>query len=147
MNGFYKYLESKEVKDIRNLLVFMMLALILLSCARRGVQLPDSTHSAANPSQVNIIREARFFGLGLSLTVMFDNKDLCSLKTGEYVTFEVEPGLHTLGLSESTITVLLVPKGKYYFLIKTSADKFGFEIERIDDEIGNHFVANSKVVE
>jgi hypothetical protein len=146
MKNLYKYLESKRVKNIKNLMVFVVLALIFLSCSHQ-VQLPESATSATNPSQVSIFRENRFLGFGIPLTVMFDNKVICSLRTGEYVTFWVEPGFHTLGLSESIIKVPFIQGKKYYFLIKTYPDEFGFEIERIDDGIGNHLVTLSKVVE
>ncbi len=35
----------------------------------------------------------------------------------------------------------------YYFLIKTSPDKFGFEIEKIDGRTGVHLISRSKVLE
>jgi hypothetical protein len=128
-------------------LALMILALIFLSCAHRELQLPESTPLPLNASQVNIIRESRFFGFGLPLTVMFDDAIICSLQAGEYVTFAVEPGFHSLGLSESTFTVLFVQKQKYYFLINTSHNRFGFEIERIDDRIGNYLISISTVLE
>ena len=128
-------------------LALMILALTFLSCAQRGLQLPEPTPSTTNASQVNIIRENRFFGFGLPLKVMFDDTVICSLRTGEYVTLWVEPGFHTLGLSESTFTVLFAQKQKYYFLINTSHNRFGFEIERIDDGIGNYLISISTVLE
>lgn len=121
--------------------------MIFLSCAHSGLQLPKSAPSDTNPAQVYIIRERSFLGFGLSLAVMHDNKVVCRLQTGEYVMFEVKPGVHTLGLSEPTIAVAFLPKRKYYFLIKTWSDQFGFEIESIDDEIGNYLVSTSDVVE
>jgi hypothetical protein len=78
---------------------------------------------------------------------MFDDTVICSLRAGEYVTFEVESGFHTLGLSEAIITVPFVQKRKYYFLIKISHNSYGFEIERIDDEIGSFLISKSKVLE
>ena len=128
-------------------LAFMILTLILLSCAHRELQLPEHTFSATKASQVFIIRESRFFGFGLALTVMFDDAVICNLQAGEYVTFSVKPGFHTLGLSESTLMVPFATKRNYYFLIKTSPNKFGFEIERINDGIGNYFISISKVFE
>lgn len=38
-------------------------------------------------------------------------------------------------------------KRNYYFLIKTAPDKFGFEIEKIDDGIGVYLISISKVLE
>ena len=147
MNGFYKYQERNWIKDIKNTTIIILLDLILLSCTHSGLQLPKPTPSATNSAQVSIIRERLLPGFGLSLSVTLDNEVFCNLRTGEYVFFNLKPGLHTLGLSGSTITVPFLPERKYYFLIKTYADKFGFEIERIDDEIGNYLVTVSKVVD
>jgi hypothetical protein len=128
-------------------IAFMILVLIFFSCAHRDLQLPESNPSASNASHVNIIRESRFLGLGLSIDVMFDDAIICSLRAGEYVTFEVESGFHSLGLSESTITVPFEKERKYYFLIKTSPGQFGFEIERIDDRRGAYLVSTLKALE
>ena len=45
-------------------LTFMILTLILLSCAHRDMQLPEPTPSTKNASHVNIIRESRVFSFG-----------------------------------------------------------------------------------
>ncbi len=128
-------------------LSLIILPFILLSCGHRGLQLPEPTHSTTNASQVYIIRESRFFGFGIPLTVVLDDAIICKLRAGEYVTFAIEPGFHTLGLSESTLMVPFATKRKYYFLIKTSPDKFGFEIEKIDDGTGVYLISISKVLE
>jgi len=128
-------------------LALMILALTFLSCAHQGLQLPEPSPSTTNVSQVYIIRESRFFGFGLPLTVVLDDSIICKLRTGEYVTFAIEPGFHTLGLSESKLMVPFATKKNYYFLIKTSPDKFGFEVERIDDRRGAHLISTSKILE
>ena len=130
-------------------IALMMLGMIVLlfSCAHRELKLPGSASSATNASQVNIILEGRYFGFGLALKVMLDHAIICSLRAGEYVTFAVEPGSHTLGLSESRINVPFEAKRNYYFVIRTSHDQFGFEIERIDDRKGAYLVLTSKIFE
>ena len=130
-------------------IAFIMLSMIvfLFSCAHRELKLPELASSATNASQVNIIREDRFFGFGFALTVMLDDAIICSLRAGEYVTFAVEPGIHTLGLSHAMAIMPFEAKKNYYFLVTTSHDQFGFEIERIDDERGNYFISKSKVFE
>jgi hypothetical protein len=80
------------------------------------------------------------------LEVKFDDEVICKLSAGEYVSFWVEPGFHTLGLSKSTITVPFGEEQKYYFVIKTSVDQFGYEIERINDVKGNYLMSRSKVL-
>lgn len=134
---------------MRKRIAFMILGMIvfLFSCAHRELKLPESAPSATNASQVNIIRENRFFGFGLALTVILDDEIICSLRAGEYVTFAVEPGIHTLGLSHATAIMPFEAKKNYYFLVTTSHDQFGFEIERIDDERGNYFISKSTVFE
>ena len=130
-------------------IAFTMLGMIvfLFSCAHRELKLPRPAPSATNASQVNIIREDRFFGFGMPLTVMFDDAIICSLRAGEYVTFVVEPGIHSLGLSNVTAVMPFEAKKNYYFLVTASHYQFGFEIERIDDERGNYFISISKVFE
>ena len=128
-------------------LSLIILPFIFLSCAHRGLQLPEPTPSTTNASQIYIIRESRFFSFGIPLTVVLDDANICKLKAGEYVTFAVEPGFHTLGLSESTLMMPFVARRNYFFLIKTSPDKFGFEIEKIDDGTGVYLISISKVLE
>lgn len=128
-------------------LAFMISALIIFSCVHQDLQLPEPFSSTSNASQVYIIRENRFFGFGIPLTVMFDDAIICRLQEGEYVTFGVEPGIHTLGLSHATATMPFEAKQNYYFLVSTSDDKFGFEIERVDDERGAYFVSISNLLE
>jgi len=131
----------------RTALIMLGMIVALFSCAHRQLTLPELAPSATNASQVNIIRENRFFGFGLALKVMLDDATICSLRAGEYVTFAVEPGFHSLGLSESRITVPFAAKRNYYFVIRTSPDEFGFEIERIDDRKGAYLVSTSKIFE
>ena len=128
-------------------LALMILPFIFLSCGHRGLQLPEPKPSTTNASQVYIIRESRFFGFGIPITVVLDDAIICKLRAGEYVTFAIEPGFHTLGLSESTLMVPFATKRNYYFLIKTSPDKFGFEIEKIDDGTGAYLISISKILE
>ena len=130
-------------------ITFMMVGMtvFLFSCAHRQLTLPEPAPSATNASQVNIIREDRFLGFGFALTVMLDDAVICSLRAGEYVTFAVEPGFHSLGLSESRITVPFAAKRNYYFVIRASPDEFGFEIERIDDRKVAYLISTSKIFE
>ncbi len=128
-------------------LSLMILPFIFLSCGHRGLQLPEPTPSTTNASQVYIIRESRFFSFGIPLTVVLNDANICKLQAGEYVTFAIEPGFHTLGLSESTLMVPFATKRSYYFLIKTSPNKFGFEIEKIDDGTGVYLISISKILE
>ena len=130
-------------------IAFIMLGMIvfLFSCAHRQMNLPEPAPSPENASQVYIIRDSRFLGFGIPLTVMFNDAIICSLQAGEYVTFVVEPGIHTLGIANAIATVPFQDRRNYYFLITTTTEKFGFEIERIDDERGNYFVSISNVLE
>jgi len=98
-------------------LALMILPFIFLSCGHRGLQLPEPKPSTTNASQVYIIRESRFFGFGIPITVVLDDAIICKLRAGEYVTFAIEPGFHTLGLSESTLMLPFATNRNYYFLI------------------------------
>ena len=128
-------------------LTLLILTLLVISCGHQELQVPEPPPLSSNPSQVIIIRENRFFGFGIKLEVKFDDEVICKLSAGEYVTFWVEPGFHTLGLSKSTITVPFGEEQKYFFLIKVSLDQFGYEIERISGIKGNYLMSKSKALE
>ena len=72
---------------------------------------------------------------------------IARLRSGEYVSFYVKPGFHSLGISEPTLTVPFAKGEKYYFLIGADYSKFGFEIQRIGNEKGERWLTKAKPVE
>ena len=122
------------------------LALLLISCAHGKT---DSFPTLDNPSenaQVYVIRDSNLMGWGFSLKVALDDSIIARLRSGEYVSFYVKPGFHSLGISKPTMTVPFERGRKYYFLISAEFSKFGFDIQRIGDEKGERWLAKAKQI-
>jgi hypothetical protein len=122
------------------------LALLLISCAHGKT---DSFPTLDNPSdnaQVYVIRDSNLMGWGFSLKVALDDSIIARLRSGEYVSFYVKPGFHSLGISKPTMTVPFEKGRKYYFLISAEFSKFGFDIQRIGDEKGERWLAKAKLI-
>ena len=49
-------------------------------------------------AKVSVVRDRQFKGGGLTTTLTFNGKDAANIRSGEKVTFRVEPGEHLLGL-------------------------------------------------
>ncbi|MGW8301465.1 MAG: hypothetical protein ACWGNO_05315, partial [Desulfobacterales bacterium] len=98
---------------------------------------------SADAAEVIVIREERIFGFGFSMDVLLDGKVIARLKAGQYVTFFVDPGVHKIGIPQSTIAVMLERAKKHYFAIKTDSSAFGFEIERISENKATSWMAQS----
>jgi hypothetical protein len=57
------------------------------------------------------------WGMGFSMQVLLDGDVIARLKAGQYITFFVDPGVHTIGVSESTITAMLEGGRRHFFAI------------------------------
>ncbi len=86
-------------------------------------------------------------GWGFSLKVALDKSIIARLRSGEYVSFYVTPGFHSLGISKPTLTIPFEKGKQYYFLISANYSQFGFDIQRIGNEKGERRLAKAKPVE
>ena len=118
---------------MKRYVLLIMLAFFLVACTSGKTEFFPSRGYSANAAEVTVIREKRLFGFGFSMEVVFDNEVIARLKAGQYVTFFVSPGVHKIGVPESTIDAVLESGHKHYFIIKTDSSQFGFEIERISE--------------
>jgi len=129
---------------MKKLLALSLLVLLLISCAHgKTSSFPAIDDPSAN-AQVYIIRDNNFLGWGFSLKVALDDKIIASLRSGEYISFYVKPGFHSLGISEPSITVPFEKGEKYYFLISADYTSFGFELERVSDNKGEYWLEKTK---
>ena len=132
---------------MNKLFVLFLLALLLLSCAHGKTDtFPTQKNPAAN-AQVYVIRDSNFIGWGVSLKVVLDDSVIARLRSGEYISFFVAPGFHSLGVSEPTVRVPLEKGNTYYFLISADYTKFGFELDRISDHQAQKWLAKTKAIE
>jgi hypothetical protein len=132
---------------MKKLFILSFLTLLLLSCAHGKT---DSFPRADNPSEnarVYVIRDNSLMGWGFSLKVALDDAIIARLRSGEYVTFYIKPGFHSLGVSEPTMSVPFEKGNTYYFLISADYTRFGFELHRISDLQADMWLARTKPVE
>jgi hypothetical protein len=131
---------------MKKIVILTALALLLISCAHGKT---DSFPTLDNPSdnaQVYVIRDSNLMGWGFSLKVALDDSIIARLRSGEYVSFYVKPGFHSLGISKPTMTVPFEKGRTYYFLISAEFSKFGFDIQRIGNEKGERWLAKAKQI-
>ena len=128
-------------------LIPAFLAFLLLSCAHGKTEHFPTVKDEFESAQVFIIRDNNLMGWGFSLKVALDNAIIARLRSGEYVSFYVNPGFHSVGISEPTLTIPFAKGQKYYFLIGADYSKFGFEIQRIGNQKGEMWLAKTKPVD
>lgn len=124
-----------------------VLALLLLSCAHGKTDHFPIVADTADAALVYVIRDNNLLGWGFSLKVALDDAIIARLRSGEYVSFYVKPGFHSLGIPEPTLTVPFAKGEKYYFLIGADYSQFGFEIQRIGNEKGERWLSKAKPVQ
>ena len=132
---------------MNKLLPLSLLVLILISCAHgKTEKFPTQTDPDAN-ALVYVIRDSSLMGWGFSLKVALDDDIIARLRSGEYVSFFVEPGFHSLGVSEPTVRLPLEKGNTYYFLISADYTSFGFELHRISPQQAQKWLAKTKAIE
>ena len=131
---------------MKNKLILIIATLLLLACAHGKTDQFPSIADTKKAAQVFVIRDNNLMGWGVSLKVALDESIIARLRSGEYVSFYVKPGFHSLGVSEPTLTVPFAKGEKYYFLIGADYSQFGFEIQRIGNEKGERWLAKTKPV-
>ncbi|MGD9137941.1 MAG: hypothetical protein PVH42_14330 [Desulfobacterales bacterium] len=131
---------------MKNRIALSVLALLLLACAHGKTDQFQNMADTTEAAQVFVIRDNNLMGWGISLKVALDDSIIARLRSGEYVSFYVKPGFHSLGVTEPTLTVPFAKGEKYYFLIGADYSQFGFEIQRIGHEKGERWLAKTKPV-
>ena len=132
---------------MKKTLTLTALTLLLLSCAHGKTDRFPTVADTAEAAHVYVIRDNNLMGWGFSLKVALGNSIIARLRSGEYVSFYVKPGFHSLGVSEPTLSVPFAKSQKYYFLIGADYSQFGFEIQRIGNEKGEQWLTKTKPVE
>ena len=132
---------------MKNKLILIITTFLLLACAHGKTDQFPIVADTADTAQVFVIRDDNLMGWGFSLKVVLDENIIARLRSGEYVSFRIKPGFHSLGVSEPTLTVPFAKGEKYYFLIGADYSQFGFEIQRISNEKGQRWIAKTKPVE
>jgi hypothetical protein len=132
---------------VKNKLSLIIATLLLLACAHGKTDHFPTVADTADAAKVFVIRDNNLMGWGFSLKVALNDQIIARLRSGEYVSFYVTPGFHSIGISEPSITVPFAKGEKYYFLIGADYSQFGFEIQRIGNKKGERWLAKTKPVE
>ena len=131
---------------MKKYVLLIMAAFLLAACTSGKTEFFPSQGYSSDVAEVTVIRNRRMFGMGFSMNVLWDGEVIARLKAGQYVTFFVDPGVHKIGIPQSTITVMLERANKHYFAIKTDSSQFGFEIERISEKKATSWMAQSQSI-
>jgi hypothetical protein len=131
---------------MKKYLLLIMAAFLLAACTSGKTEFFPSKGYSTDAAEVTVIRQKRMWGMGFSMKVLWDGKVIARLKAGQYLTFFVDPGVHTIGVSESTVTAMLEGGRKHFFMISTDSSQFGFEIERISEKKAASRMAQSQSI-
>ena len=131
---------------MKKYVLLILFAFFLASCTSGKTEFFPSQGYSEDASEVTVIRKRRMWGMGFSMQVLLDGDVIARLKAGQYVTFFVDPGVHTIGVSESTITAMLEGGRRHFFAITTDSSQFGFEIERISEKKATSWMAESRSI-
>jgi hypothetical protein len=129
---------------VKKIIVLSFLVSIVLSCAHGKTDKFPTPDNPADSAQVYVIRDNSLIGWGFSLKVALNDSVIARLRSGEYISFYVEPGFHSLGVSEPTVSVPFEKGNIYYFLISADYTEFGFELHRISDKRAEVWLAKTK---
>ena len=132
---------------MRQIIVLSLFVSILLACAHGKTDKFPAQGNPADSAQVYVIRDSSMLGWGFSLKVALNDSIIARLRSGEYVSFYLEPGFHSLGVSEPTVSVPFEKGNTYYFLISADYTSFGFELHRISDERAKIWLTKTKPIQ
>jgi len=132
---------------MRRYLLLIILAFFLAACTSGKTEFFPSQGYSADVAEVTVIRQKRMFGMGFSMKVLLDGDVIARLKARQYVTFHTAPGVHIIGIPDSSVSAALERGRKHYFAITTDSSQFGFEIERISERKAENWMANSTPIE
>ena len=132
---------------MKKLLVILSLALLSSACSHGKTEHFPDLGQSAETAEIFIIRNNNLMGWGFSVSVYYDDMAIANLRAGEHLSFFVEPGFHSVGTSDSRITVPLNAGQKHYFLISAEYSQFGFEISRISNEKGEGWITKTRPLE
>ena len=127
--------------------LFILLVFFLGACTSGKTEFFPSHGYSADVAEVTVIRKRRMFGMGFSMQVLLDGEVIARLKAGQHVTFFTDPGIHNIGIPDSSVSAALERGRKHFFMISTESTQFGFEIQRISERNADKLMANSRPIE
>jgi hypothetical protein len=132
---------------MKKLLLIVSLALMATACSHGKTANFPNLGQSAETAEIVIIRNNNLLGWGFSVKVYYDEMVIANLRAGEHLSFFVEPGFHSVGTSDTRISVPLNAGQTHYFLISADSTQFGFEISRISGEKGENWLNKTRRLE
>ena len=120
---------------------------MVMACSHGRTEHFPNLQQSAQTAEIVIIRSNNLLGWGFSVKVYYDEMVIANLRAGEHLSFFVEPGFHSVGTSDSRISVPLSAGQTHYFLISADSTQFGFEISRISSEKGENWLTKTRQLE
>ena len=131
---------------MKKYVLLILMAGMLVACTSGKTEFFPTQGYSTDAAEVTVIRERRMFGMGFSMEVFFDEQVIARLKAGQYVTFFVNPGVHSIGIPDQSIAAALDRGRKHYFAITTDSSQFGFEIAQISEREAAPLMAQAKSI-
>ena len=131
---------------MKNLILLSITTLLIISCAHGKTEHFPTIGKQSEAAEVFVIRDNNFMGWGMSLKVALDDAIIARLRSGEYTSFYVTPGFHSLGISKPTLTAPFEKGHMYHFLISAEYTSFGFDIHRIGPQQAENWLSKTKPV-
>ena len=131
---------------MKSLILLSITTLLIISCAHGKTEHFPTAETQSEAAEVFVIRDNSFMGWGMSLKVALDDSIIARLRSGEYVSFYVKPGFHSLGVSKPSLTAPFEKGGTYHFLIRAEYTKFGFDIHRIGPQQAEIWLSKTKPI-
>lgn len=135
-----------EEENMKKYVLLLLITLSVTACTSGKTEFFPSRGQSDDVAEVTVVRQKRMIGLGFAMDVLLDGDVIARLKAGQYVTFFVNPGVHDIGIPNSSITVALERARKHYFAIMTDSSQFGFEIERISERKATSWMAGARSI-
>ncbi len=131
---------------MKRYLLLIVLGFLLVACTSGKTEFFPTHGYSADVAEVTVIRKRRMFGMGFSMQVLLDGEVIARLKAGQHVTFFTDPGIHNIGIPDSSVSAALERGRKHFFMISTESTQFGFEIQRISERNADKLMANSRPI-
>ena len=132
---------------MKKIVILSFAAVLIISCAHGKTEHFPTVENQSEAAEVFVIRDNNFLGWGTSLKVVLDDAIIARLRSGEYVIFYVNPGFHSLGVSQPTITVPFEKGQTYHFLISADYTQFGFDLKRIGERQAEIWLSKTKPID
>jgi len=98
---------------MRFLLPFFLLAILLTGCAGSIYDTFPRQYPETHAVNITVIRSVE--GVLIAKDILLDGAPIAEIGKGEYLTFRVSPGTHSIGIPESLLAIDF-KAGKDYYL-------------------------------